>query len=119
MRNCGGFELSFPVVLLLNPAALFCCVVVQILSCRRLVVDLFVLSCFVLWWLGVVLLCSWMLLQFGCLLLDSSEHLDPINVKIGELREALESIITEQKYLKARDARHRNRKNTSNLLFCL
>lgn len=38
------------------------------------------------------------------------EHLDPINVKIAELREALESIITEQKYLKARDARHRNSK---------
>lgn len=28
-------------------------------------------------------------------------------MKIAELREALESIITEQKYLKARDARHR------------
>lgn len=40
-------------------------------------------------------------------LLLGSEHLDPINVKIAELREALESIITEQKYLKARDARHR------------
>ncbi|KAK2417652.1 emp24/gp25L/p24 family/GOLD family protein [Trifolium repens] len=40
--------------------------------------------------------------------LAKDEHLDPINVKIAELREALESIITEQKYLKARDARHRN-----------
>ncbi|KAK7245430.1 hypothetical protein RIF29_40276 [Crotalaria pallida] len=35
------------------------------------------------------------------------EHLDPMNVKLAELREALESIITEQKYLKARDVRHR------------
>ncbi|XP_057438624.1 transmembrane emp24 domain-containing protein p24beta3-like [Lotus japonicus] len=39
--------------------------------------------------------------------LAKDEHLDPINVKIAELREALESIITEQKYLKARDNRHR------------
>jgi hypothetical protein len=56
------------------------------------------------------------------LLLDSSEHLDPINVKIAELREALESIITEQKYLKARDARHRNSKLfflTCNWNFCV
>ncbi|KAL5135066.1 Transmembrane emp24 domain-containing protein p24beta3 [Glycine soja] len=36
------------------------------------------------------------------------EHLDPINMNIAELREALESIISEQKYLKARDARHRH-----------
>ncbi|RHN48122.1 hypothetical protein MtrunA17_Chr7g0260361 [Medicago truncatula] len=40
--------------------------------------------------------------------LAKDEHFDPINVKIAELREALESIITEQKYLKARDTRHRN-----------
>ncbi|CAI8614238.1 unnamed protein product [Vicia faba] len=40
--------------------------------------------------------------------LAKDEHLDPINVKIAELREALESIVTEQKYLKARDARHRH-----------
>ncbi|RDX78906.1 Transmembrane emp24 domain-containing protein p24beta3, partial [Mucuna pruriens] len=40
--------------------------------------------------------------------LAKDEHLDPVNVKIAELREALESIITEQKYLKARDARHRH-----------
>ena len=39
--------------------------------------------------------------------LAKDEHLDPINVKIAELRESLESIITEQKYLKARDSRHR------------
>ncbi|KHN15723.1 Endoplasmic reticulum vesicle protein 25 [Glycine soja] len=38
----------------------------------------------------------------------TSEHLDPINVKIAELREALESVTAEQKYLKARDARHRH-----------
>ncbi|VAI21794.1 unnamed protein product [Triticum turgidum subsp. durum] len=36
------------------------------------------------------------------------EHLDPINVKIAELKEALESVTAEQKYLKARDARHRH-----------
>ncbi|KAJ7977336.1 Transmembrane emp24 domain-containing protein [Quillaja saponaria] len=35
------------------------------------------------------------------------EHLGPINVRIAELREALESIISEQKYLKAREIRHR------------
>ncbi|KAG9442392.1 hypothetical protein H6P81_018246 [Aristolochia fimbriata] len=39
--------------------------------------------------------------------LAKDEHLDPINVKIAELREALESVTSEQKYLKARDARHR------------
>ena len=39
-----------------------------------------------------------------------TEHLDPINVKIAELREALESVTAEQKYLKARDARHRRSK---------
>ncbi|KAH9618015.1 hypothetical protein KSS87_003237 [Heliosperma pusillum] len=39
--------------------------------------------------------------------LAKDEHLDPINVKIAELREALESVTLEQKYLKARDARHR------------
>lgn len=37
-----------------------------------------------------------------------TEHLDPINVKIAELREALESVTAEQKYLKARDVRHRH-----------
>lgn len=37
-----------------------------------------------------------------------AEHLDPINVKIAELREALESVTAEQKYLKARDTRHRH-----------
>lgn len=39
-----------------------------------------------------------------------AEHLDPINVKIAELREALESVTAEQKYLKARDSRHRHSK---------
>lgn len=39
-----------------------------------------------------------------------TEHLDPINVKIAELREALESVTAEQKYLKARDTRHRHSK---------
>jgi len=36
--------------------------------------------------------------------------LDPINVKIAELKEALESVTAEQKYLKAREARHRHSK---------
>lgn len=40
--------------------------------------------------------------------LAKDEHLDPINVKIAELREALDSVTAEQKYLKARDARHRH-----------
>lgn len=39
-----------------------------------------------------------------------TEHLDPINVKIAELREALEAVTTEQKYLKARDVVHRKSK---------
>ncbi|KAL7144801.1 hypothetical protein ABFS83_07G036700 [Erythranthe nasuta] len=40
--------------------------------------------------------------------LAKDEHLDPINVKIAELREALESVTAEQNYLKARDTRHRH-----------
>jgi len=44
------------------------------------------------------------------LLISFAEHLDPINVKIAELREALESVTAEQKYLKAREARHRHSK---------
>lgn len=40
--------------------------------------------------------------------LAKDEHLDPINVKIAELREALESVVSEQKYLRARDTRHRH-----------
>ncbi|KAJ0974073.1 hypothetical protein J5N97_016038 [Dioscorea zingiberensis] len=40
--------------------------------------------------------------------LAKDEHLNPINVKIAELREALESVTSEQKYLKAREARHRH-----------
>ncbi|KAE9445807.1 hypothetical protein C3L33_22299, partial [Rhododendron williamsianum] len=39
--------------------------------------------------------------------LAKDEHLDPINVKIAELREALEAVTAEQKFLKARDTRHR------------
>ncbi|XP_034692239.1 transmembrane emp24 domain-containing protein p24beta3-like isoform X2 [Vitis riparia] len=39
--------------------------------------------------------------------LAKDEHLDPVNVRITELREALLSVAAEQKYLKARDARHR------------
>lgn len=40
----------------------------------------------------------------------ATEHLDPVNVRIAKLREALESVTAEQKYLKARDARHRGSK---------
>ncbi|XP_073287112.1 transmembrane emp24 domain-containing protein p24beta3-like [Primulina huaijiensis] len=36
------------------------------------------------------------------------EHLDPANLKIAELGEALESVTAEQNYLKARAARHRH-----------
>ncbi|KAH7434222.1 hypothetical protein KP509_06G006400 [Ceratopteris richardii] len=39
--------------------------------------------------------------------LAKDEHLDPVNVKIAELREALEAISSEQQYLRARDLRHR------------
>ncbi|XP_020586010.1 transmembrane emp24 domain-containing protein p24beta3-like [Phalaenopsis equestris] len=39
--------------------------------------------------------------------LAKDEHLNPVNVKIAELREALESVTAEQKYLKARELRHR------------
>lgn len=47
------------------------------------------------------------------------EHLDPVNVKIAELREALESVVAEQKYLKARDTRHRHSKFSSFILCSL
>ncbi|KAF9607052.1 hypothetical protein IFM89_030825 [Coptis chinensis] len=40
--------------------------------------------------------------------LAKDEHLNPINVKIAELREALESVTAEQTYLRARDSRHRH-----------
>ncbi|KMZ75917.1 Transmembrane emp24 domain-containing protein p24beta3 [Zostera marina] len=40
--------------------------------------------------------------------LTKDEHLNPINVKISKLRETLESVISEQNYLKARDKRHRH-----------
>nr|GMD77294.1 transmembrane emp24 domain-containing protein p24beta3 [Ipomoea batatas]GMD80487.1 transmembrane emp24 domain-containing protein p24beta3 [Ipomoea batatas] len=40
--------------------------------------------------------------------LAKHEHIDPINVKIAQLREALESVTAEQNYLKARDSRHRH-----------
>lgn len=53
--------------------------------------------------------------MFLCLFL--AEHLNPINVKIAELREALESVTAEQKYLKARDARHRRSKFLSHSFF--
>lgn len=43
-------------------------------------------------------------------MLSLAEHLDPINVKIAQLSEALESVTAEQKYLKARDTRHRHSK---------
>lgn len=40
-----------------------------------------------------------------------AEHLDPVNVKIAQLREALESVTAEQRYLKARETRHRRSKH--------
>ncbi|WOH16111.1 hypothetical protein DCAR_0935660 [Daucus carota subsp. sativus] len=40
--------------------------------------------------------------------LAKDEHVDPINVKIAQLREALEAVVVEQKYLRARDIRQRN-----------
>lgn len=40
--------------------------------------------------------------------LAKDEHLEPINVKIAKLREAMESITAEQIYFKAREARHRH-----------
>ncbi|XP_062186227.1 transmembrane emp24 domain-containing protein p24beta3-like [Phragmites australis] len=43
--------------------------------------------------------------------LAKDEHLDPTNVKIAELKEALESVTAEQMYLKAREARHRHSSN--------
>jgi hypothetical protein len=47
-------------------------------------------------------------LQYKPCFISVAEHLDPINVKIAELKEALESVTAEQKYLKAREARHRH-----------
>lgn len=78
----------------------------------------------------IVLMCDLQLLHEGCWLSSIAdadnelklclaflcicdllvEHLDPINVKIAQLRESLESVTSEQKYLKARDARHRHSK---------
>ena len=49
-------------------------------------------------------------LQYKQCFISVAEHLDPINVKIAELKEALESVTAEQKYLKAREARHRHSK---------
>ncbi|GAB2282321.1 hypothetical protein Dimus_016869 [Dionaea muscipula] len=37
----------------------------------------------------------------------TDEHFNPVNVRIAELREALHSVTAEQKYLKAREVRHR------------
>ena len=65
----------------------------------------------------IYIACWTILVQLTCLrhiyiidFLFVTEHLDPINVKIAELREALESVTAEQKYLKARDTRHRHSK---------
>ncbi|KAK8936880.1 Transmembrane emp24 domain-containing protein p24beta3 [Platanthera zijinensis] len=44
--------------------------------------------------------------------LAKDDHLNPVNVKIAELREALESVTAEQKYLKAREVRHRRSSST-------
>ncbi|KAK6146029.1 hypothetical protein DH2020_019898 [Rehmannia glutinosa] len=40
--------------------------------------------------------------------LAKDEHLDPINVRIAELREKLEYVTLEQNYLRARDVSHRH-----------
>lgn len=50
-------------------------------------------------------LCIFLFLLMCCVFVPV--HLNPVNVKIAELREALESVTAEQKFLKARDARHR------------
>ncbi|XP_077239740.1 transmembrane emp24 domain-containing protein p24beta3-like [Tasmannia lanceolata] len=39
--------------------------------------------------------------------LAKDEHLDPLTVRIAMLKEALESVAAEQRYLRVRDARHR------------
>ncbi|KAM7257609.1 hypothetical protein ACFE04_013350 [Oxalis oulophora] len=39
--------------------------------------------------------------------LAQDEHMDPLNIKLAELREALESVTSEQKYYKAREVKHR------------
>ncbi|GAB4830424.1 hypothetical protein Ancab_020060 [Ancistrocladus abbreviatus] len=47
------------------------------------------------------------------------EQFSPLTVKLAELREALGSVTAEQKYLKARDARHRftNESTRSRVIF--
>lgn len=64
--------------------------------------------------LNIYVAVSYTFVNISCyctlLLYCYAEHLDPINVKIAELREALESVTAEQKYLKARDTRHRHSK---------
>jgi len=42
------------------------------------------------------------------------EHLKPVNVKIAQLREALEAVSAEQIYLRARDYRHRITSESTN-----
>ncbi|KAK0581894.1 hypothetical protein LWI29_019232 [Acer saccharum] len=36
-----------------------------------------------------------------------AEHVNPVSVKIAELRQALASVTAEQRYLKARESQHR------------
>ncbi|KAM7254146.1 hypothetical protein ACFE04_031828 [Oxalis oulophora] len=40
--------------------------------------------------------------------LAQDEHMDPLNIKLVELREALESVTAEQKYYKFREEQHRH-----------
>jgi hypothetical protein len=58
-------------------------------------------------------------LQFleGSLLLHflGAEHLKPVNVKIAQLAEALESVAAEIRYMQIRDKRHRSSKSVSHL----
>ncbi|XP_010935726.1 transmembrane emp24 domain-containing protein p24beta3 [Elaeis guineensis] len=52
--------------------------------------------------------------------LAKDEHLDPVKVRVAQLREALESVTSEQRYLKAREARHRwtSEGTRKRLIFC-
>jgi hypothetical protein len=58
-------------------------------------------------------------LQFleGSLLLGflGAEPLKPVNVKIAQLAEALESVSAEIRYMQTRDKRHRSSKSVSHL----
>ncbi|KAH6768500.1 emp24/gp25L/p24 family/GOLD family protein [Perilla frutescens var. frutescens] len=51
--------------------------------------------------------------------LAKDEHFDPINAKIAELREALATVTLHQRYMRARDTRHRRmNESTRNRVIC-